>query len=165
MESCPKIPPNNRRHFFPIQAGFKEVGLEVLLPPLHSVCYDTSPAVYCLPAICPSPDVHPVAHRLPLGQHIASRHAASTFPLDVAAFASRSSWTSAQHIRSRCVASSSILSMRPHLLFDCCIAVHILSCCAASASRRPSHRFPSTPHHLLLTRLRLAPLPLVVHRR
>jgi hypothetical protein len=50
----------------------------------------------------------------------------STFPLNVAAFASRSSWTSTKRVSSRCVASASLLlmSMRLHLLFDCCIVVH-----------------------------------------
>jgi hypothetical protein len=41
----------------------------------------------------------------------------------------------AQRVASCRVASASYLSMRPHLLFDCCIVVHVPSCCAASASR------------------------------
>ena len=53
-----------------------------------------------------------------------------------ATFASRSSLTSPQRISSLCIASAYLLSMRPHLLFvfDCCIGVHVPSCCAASAS-------------------------------
>ena len=53
-------------------------------------------------------------------------------------FASCSSLTSAQRVGSLRVASAYLLSMRPHLIFvfDCCIGVHLPSCCAVSASPR-----------------------------
>jgi len=55
-----------------------------------------------------------------------------------AMFASPSSLTSAQHVSSRRIASAYLLSMRPHsiFVFDCCIGVHIPSCCTVSASPR-----------------------------
>jgi hypothetical protein len=47
-------------------------------------------------------------------------------------FASRS----AQRVDSLCVAFAYLLSMRPHsiFVFDCCIGVHVPSCCAVSTS-------------------------------
>ena len=59
-------------------------------------------------------------------------------PSPPAMFAFCSSLTSAQRVGSLRVASAYLLLMRPHLIFvyDCCIGVHVPSCCTVSASPR-----------------------------